>query len=178
MRPFLFHFIDTQHFFDILRYTELRNLSTEIIFMNIFKALICLDYYNLRLQHRTREIGSGGVHKIGIAWICNTLTLIGGYFIYFKLHNQSDVVYDTLSELHYYVIAGRAIMIVLLSIVYLLAFTIYGDKLSIQTTLKTFVGLDPEQQERIAKNANLYFRTSLILFLVITCITVYLFKIQ
>jgi hypothetical protein len=146
--------------------------------MNIFKALICLDYYNLRMQHRTREIGSGGVHKIGIAWICNTLTIIGGYFIYFKLHNQSDVVYDTLSELHYYVLAGRAIMIVLLSIIYLLAFTIYGDKNTLQSTLKIFVGLDLEQQERIAKNANKYFRVSLILFLIVACIIVYLFKIQ
>jgi hypothetical protein len=146
--------------------------------MNIFKALICLDYYNLRLQHRTRETGSGGVHKIGIAWICNTLTLIGGYFIYFKLHNQSDVVYDTLSGLHYYVLAGRAIMLVLLSIVYLLAFTIYGDKNTIQSTLKTFVSLELWEQERIAKNANWYFRLSWILFLLVAGIIVYLFKIQ
>lgn len=146
--------------------------------MNIFKALICLDYYNLRIQHRTREIGSSSVHRIGIAWICNTLTLIGGYFIYFKLHNQSDVVYDTLSELHYYVLAGRVIMMVLLSIIYLLAFTIYGDKNTIQSTLKTFVSLLPEQQERIAKNANRYFTISWVLFLLVASIIVYLFKIQ
>ncbi len=146
--------------------------------MNIFKALICLDYYNLRMQHRTRETGSGGVHKIGIAWICNTLTVIGGYFIYFKLHNQSDVVYDTLSGLHYYVLAGRAIMLVLLCIIYLLAFTIYGDKSTIQTTLKTFIGLEQWEQEKIANHANLYFRLSWILFLIVAGITVYLFKIQ
>jgi hypothetical protein len=146
--------------------------------MNIFKALICLDYYNLRMQHRTRETGSGGVHKIGIAWICNTLTVIGGYFIYFKLHNQSDVVYDTLSGLHYYVLAGRAIMLVLLSIIYLLAFTIYGDKSTIQTTLKTFIGLEQWEQEKIANNANWYFRLSWILFLIVAGIIVYLFKIQ
>ena len=146
--------------------------------MNIFKALICLDYYNLRMQHRTRETGSGGVHKIGIAWICNTLTVIGGYFIYFKLHNQSDVVYDTLSGLHYYVLAGRAIMLVLLCIIYLLAFTIYGDKSTIQTTLKTFIGLEQWEQEKIAKNANWCFRLSWILFLIVSGIIVYLFKIQ
>jgi hypothetical protein len=146
--------------------------------MNIFKALICLDYYNLRIQHRTREAGSGSVHRIGIAWICNILTLIGSYFIYFKLHNQSDVVYDTLSELHYYVLAGRAIIIVLLSIIYLLAFTIYGDKNTIQSTLKTFISLQPEQQEKIAKNANRYFTTSWVLFLIVAAIIVYLFKIQ
>jgi hypothetical protein len=145
--------------------------------MNIFKALICLDFYHLRMQHRTKETGSGGVHKIGIAWICNTLTLIGGYFIYFKLHNQSDVVYDTLSELHYYVLAGRAIMIVLLSIIYLLAFTIYGDKNTVQSTLKTYVSLELWEQERIAKNANRYFTISWILFLIVAIITFYLFKI-
>jgi uncharacterized metal-binding protein len=146
--------------------------------MNIFKALICLDYYNLRIQHRTREIGSGGVHKIGISWICNSLTLIGGYFIYFKLHNQSDVVYDTLSELHSYVLAGRAITLVLLSIIYLLAFTIYGDKNTIQSTLKTFVSLEVWEQERIAKNAKRYFTFSWIIFLIVACLTVYLYKIQ
>jgi uncharacterized metal-binding protein len=146
--------------------------------MNIFKALICLDYYNLRIQHRTRELSSGSVHRIGIAWICNTLTLIGGYFIYFKLHNESDVVYDTLSELHYYALAGRVIMIVILSIIYLLAFTIYGDKNTIQSTLKTFVSLEPERQERIAKNANRYFTISWILFLIVASLILYLFKIQ
>jgi hypothetical protein len=146
--------------------------------MNIFKALICLDYYNLRIQHRTREAGSGSVHRIGIVWISNILTVIGSYFIYFKLHNQADVVYDTLYELHYYELAGRVIMLVLLTIIYLIAFTIYGDKTTIQTTLKTYVGLPQDRQERIAKNASRYFSISVLLFLIVIVTLIYLFKIQ
>lgn len=146
--------------------------------MNIFKALICLDYYRLRMQHRTRETGSGGVHKIGFAWICNTLTLIGGYLIYFKLYNQSEVVYDTLSALHYYALAGRVILLVLLSIIYLLAFTIYGNKQTIHSTLKTFIRLESWEQDRIATNATRYFTLSWVLFLIVACITLYLYKFQ
>ena len=147
-----------------------------MIAMNIFKALICLDYYNLRRQNRAREAGSGSVHRIGIAWICNILTLIGGYFIYFKLHNQPDVVYDTLFQLHYYELAGRVIMIVILSIVYLIAFTIFGDKQTIQTTLKKYISLEPEVQEKIAKKGKRYFNISLLLFCMVATILVYLFK--
>jgi hypothetical protein len=149
-----------------------------MIAMNIFKALICLDYYNLRIQNRTREAGSGSVHRIGIAWICNILTIAGCYFIYFKLHNQPDVVYDTLYELHYYELAGRVIMMVLLTIIYLIAFTIYGDKTTIQSTLKTYISLPTDRQEKIAKNASRYFSISVILFLAVAGTLVYLFKIQ
>jgi hypothetical protein len=148
-----------------------------MIVMNIFKALICLDYYNLRIQNRTREAGTSSVHRIGIAWICNIITMIGAYFIYFKLHNQPDVVYDTLFQLHYYELAGRVIMIVILSIIYLIAFTIYGDKNTIQTTLKTYIRLPLEDQERIAKNGKIYFTTSLILFVIVSILIVYLFNI-
>lgn len=144
--------------------------------MNIFKALICLDYYNLRRQNRAREAGSGSVHRIGIAWICNILTLIGGYFIYFKLHNQPDVVYDTLFQLHYYELAGRVIMIVILTIIYLIAFTIFGDRHTIQTTLKKYISLEPEVQEKIATKAKRYFNISLLLFCLIAFTLVYLFK--
>lgn len=149
-----------------------------MIVMNIFKALICLDYYNLRIQNRTREAGTGSVHRIGIVWICNILTIVGSYFIYFKVHNQPDVVYDTLYQLHYYELAGRVIMLVLLTIIYLIAFTIYGDKATIQSTLKTYIGLPSDQQERIAKNASRYFGISILIFLVITGMLIYLFKIQ
>jgi hypothetical protein len=149
-----------------------------MIAMNIFKALICLDYYNLRIQNRTREAGTGSVHRIGIAWICNILSVAGCYFIYFKLHNQPDVVYDTLFELHYYELAGRVIMMVLLTIIYLIAFTIYGDKTTIQSTLKTYISLPSEQQEKIAKYASRYFSTSVLVFLTIVGTLVYLFKIQ
>lgn len=146
--------------------------------MNIFKALICLDYYNLRIQNRTRETNSGGVHKIGIAWICNVLTLIGTYLIYFKAHNPSEVVDDTLASLQQYMIAGRAIFFVLLSLIYLLAFTIYGSKNSIQSTLTDFVGLEIVEQEIIARNAKRYFTLSWILFIIIAGINFYLFEIQ
>lgn len=149
-----------------------------MIVMNIFKALICLDYYNLRIQNRTREAGTGSVHRIGIAWICNILTIVGCYFIYFKVHNQPDVVYDTLYQLHYYELAGRVIMLVLLTIIYLIAFTIYGDKATIQSTLKTYIGLPSDQQERIAKNASRYFNISILIFLAIVGVLIYLFKIQ
>jgi len=144
--------------------------------MNIFTALICLDYYNLRRQNRAREAGSGSVHRIGIAWICNILTLIGGYFIYFKLHNHPDVVYDTLFQLHYYELAGRVIMIVILSIIYLIAFTIFGDRNTIQTTLKAYISLEPEEQEKIAIKAKRYYNISWILFAAVTITLVYLFK--
>jgi hypothetical protein len=103
---------------------------------------------------------------------------VGSYFIYFKLHNHPDVVYDTLYELHYYELAGRVIIMVLLSIIYLIAFTIYGDKTTIQTTLKTYIALPTERQERIAKNARRYYIISLLLFLATVGTLVYLFKIQ
>lgn len=145
--------------------------------MNIFKSLICLDYYNLRLQNRVREAKKGSVHRIGIAWICNILSALGGYFIYFKLHNQPDVVYDTLFQLHYYEIAGRISMMVILSIIYLIAFTIYGDKETFEQTIMEFLKKTPEQQEKIANRASRYFNFSVLLFLTITGVIIYLFKL-
>ncbi len=144
--------------------------------MNIFKSLICLDYFNLRLQNRIREAKSGGVHRIGIAWICNLLSLLGGYFIYFKLHNQADVVYDTLFELHYYEIAGRISMMVILSIIYLIAFTIYGDKETFEKTIREYLSHTPQEQESIARKGSFYFNFSLLLFIIIAGVIVYLFK--
>ncbi len=145
--------------------------------MNIFKSLICLDYYNLRIQHRTREAGTGSVHRIGIVWICNSLTLIGGYFIYYKLHNQPDVVYDTLFEMHYYELAGRVSMIIILSIIYLIAFTIYGDRQTVNSTIKEYINLPMERQERIAKIASRYFAISIVVFLITTAVIIYIFKL-
>lgn len=150
----------------------------EIILMNIFKSLICLDYYNLRIQHRTREVSTGSVHRIGIAWICNLLSVIGMYFIYFKLHNQPDVVYDILFQLHYYELAGRVSMIVILSIIYLIAFTIYGDKATVRDTIKQYLSYSDAKQTAIAKRASIYFNISVLLFLIVVGTLVYLFKIQ
>jgi len=119
--------------------------------MNIFKSLICLDYYNLRIQNRTREAGTGSVHRIGIVWICNLLTMLGGYLIYFRLNNSREVVYELLFQMHYYELAGRVSIMVLLSIIYLIAFTIYGDKYYIQRTIKEYISLPLEVQEKSPK---------------------------
>ncbi|MEI8075204.1 MAG: hypothetical protein WCH78_10685 [Bacteroidota bacterium] len=146
--------------------------------MNIFKSLICLDYYNLRLQNRAKEASTSSVHRIGIAWICNILTIIGGYFIYFRLHNQPELVYDKLYEWHYYELAGRVIILVLLTIIYLIAFTVYGDKTTIQSTLKYYVSLPSERQEKIARNASRYFIISFLLFTAVAITLLYLFKIK
>jgi hypothetical protein len=129
------------------------------------------------LQNRVREAKKGGVHRIGIAWICNILSIIGGYFIYFRLNNQPEVVYDTLFELHYYEIAGRVSMMVILSIIYLIAFTIYGDKETFEKSIMEFLKKTPEQQEKIANRASRYFNYSLLLFLIIIGVIVYLFKL-
>lgn len=146
--------------------------------MHIFSSLICLDYYNLRLQSRTREAKTGGVHRIGIAWICNVLTPIGAYFIYFKLNNESDVVYDTLFRLHYYELAGRIGIIIILAIIYMIAFTIYGDKKYLQKTIKQYLTYSDEKQAAIAKRASYYFSISLFLFIAVVVTLVYLFKVQ
>jgi hypothetical protein len=102
---------------------------------------------------------------------------LGGYFIYFKLHNQPDVVYDTLFQLHYYEIAGRVSMMVILSIIYLIAFTIYGDKETFEKTILEYLKQTPEQQEKIANRASRYFNFSVLLFLTITGVIIYLFKL-
>ncbi|MGL6069258.1 MAG: hypothetical protein ACRC0I_10875, partial [Sediminibacterium sp.] len=60
------------------------------------------------------------MHMLGVCWIANILTLVGISILYFLLTNRKNDVYDLLFEIHYWELAGRVGIIVLLSIIYLI----------------------------------------------------------
>ncbi|MCA6441308.1 MAG: hypothetical protein IM562_01905 [Chitinophagaceae bacterium] len=144
--------------------------------MNIFKSVICHDYTVIRAQ-RQPQFKTNGVHMIGVCWIANTLSLVGIGILYFLLAKRKNDVYDLLFEIHYWELAGRVGIIVLLSIIYLIAFAAYGGKATFFRIIHEFMELDQEAQIAVARKGGRYFYGSLLVFAVVAGILFYFVKL-
>lgn len=145
--------------------------------MNIFKSVICHDYTVIRAQ-RQPQFKTNGVHMLGVCWIANILTIVGIGILYFLLTNRKNDVYDLLFEIHYWELAGRVGIIVLLSIVYLIAFAAYGGKPTFLRIIHEFMELDQESQIAVASKGGRYFYGSLLLFAIVAGTLFYFVKLS
>jgi hypothetical protein len=145
--------------------------------MNVFKKIICHDYTVARAQTQMVRVKSNGVHMIGIMLIANVLSVCGLYIIYFLLNNGRNDIYYILNELHYWEVAGRVGIIMILAIVYLLAFAAFGGRQYFLRTINEFIAMDEQQQEAVSSSGGRYFYGSLLIFFLVAGVLFYLVKV-
>lgn len=145
--------------------------------MNIFKAVICHDYSVLRAQKRAIQVKTNGVHMIGIAWIANVLSIAGIYIMYFLINNRRNDIYDLLFELHYWELAGRVGIIILLAFIYLISFAVFGGKQTFLNIIQEFSQMDEARQMAVSRRGGIYFYGSLVVFIVVVASLLYLIKV-
>ncbi len=145
--------------------------------MNVFKCIICNDYTVARAQTQMVRVKSNGVHMIGIMLIANVLTVCGLYIIYFLLNNGRNDIYFILNELHYWEVAGRVGIIMILAMVYLIAFAAFGGKQYFLETINEFISMDKSNQEAISRKGSRVFYGSLMVFFIISGTLFYLVKV-
>lgn len=144
--------------------------------MNIFEAVICHDYTVLRTHRQAITYKTNGVHMIGLAWICNILSITGLGIVYFLLNNQKSEVYDMLFEIHYWELAGRVGIVIFLAFIYLLSFGAYGGKYIFMDIIKRFTHLEEDQKMVVARKGGRYFYISLFFFVIVGSILLYMVK--
>ncbi len=145
--------------------------------MNIFKAIICHDYSVLRAQKRVIHVKTNGIHMIGLTLIANLLTIFGLYLIYFLLNQGRDNIYAILNELHYWEVAGRVGIIMVLALVYVIAFATFGGKKYFLETINEFISMDENSQNATTRKGSRYFYGSLLVFFICSGVLYYLVKV-
>jgi|SRR5574343_567385 len=144
--------------------------------MNIFESVICHDYTVVRTHREMLAIKTNGIHMVGLAWVCNVLTLLGLGIVYLLLTNQSDQVYEILALIRYWELAGRLAILIFLAIVYFMSFGAYGSKAIFVDIIKRFSKLEEEEKHAVARRGGRYFYFSLLFFFIVAGIVVYLIK--
>ncbi|MDO8995291.1 MAG: hypothetical protein Q7U77_01560 [Sediminibacterium sp.] len=144
--------------------------------MNIFESVICHDYTVVRTHREILAVKTNGVHMVGLAWVCNVLTLIGLVIVYLLLTNQSAEVYDVLAFIRYWELAGRLGILIFLALVYFMSFGAYGGKAIFLDIVRRFSKLEEEEKHAVAKRGGRYFYLSLLSFLIVSGVVVYLIK--
>lgn len=114
---------------------------------------------------------------IGVAWIANVLSIAGIYIAYFLVNNQRNYVYDLLFELHYWELAGRVGMIILLAFVYSISFAAFGGKQTFVEIINEFAKMDEVKQMSVSKLGGWYFYGSLLLLMLVIGTLLYLTKV-
>ncbi len=145
--------------------------------MNIFEAVICHDYSVMRTERQSITYKTNGVHMIGLAWICNVLTIAGLAVISFLFLNRKQDIYDLLFEIHYWELAGRVGILIALAFIHILSFGAYGGKKIFVNIIKRFSNMDLEQKNEISRKGGRYFYTSLCTFIIVGGVVFYMFKI-
>lgn len=144
--------------------------------MNIFESVICHDYTVVRTHREMLALKTNGIHMVGLAWVCNVLTLLGIGIVYLLLTNQSDQVYEILALIRYWEIAGRLGILIFLAIVYSMSFGAYGGKAIFVDIIKRFSKLEEAEKHAVARRGGMYFYFSLLLFFIVSGTVVYLIK--
>ncbi|TAH06662.1 MAG: hypothetical protein EAZ13_08795 [Sphingobacteriia bacterium] len=145
--------------------------------MNIFEAVICHDYSVMRTERQSITYKTNGVHMIGLAWICNVLTVFGIAIISFLLLNRKQDIYDLLFEIHYWELAGRVGILIALAFIHILSFGAYGGKRIFMDIIKHFNSLGVEEKKAVSLKGGRYFYFSLFCFLIVGGTVFYMVKI-
>lgn len=146
--------------------------------MNIFKAVICHDYTVLRAQRKSHFVKTNGVHMIGVSWVANVLTIVGISILYLLLTKPKRDVVDLLDQFHYWELAGRVAIIILLAFVYIFSFAFFGGKAFFLRTIHEFIALDYSDQVKVAKRGGSYFYGSLIIFALVAGALFYIVRVS
>jgi hypothetical protein len=144
--------------------------------MNVFKSVICHDYTVIRAQ-RQPQFKTNGVHMIGVCWIANALTLAGVGILYFLLTNRKDDVYNILFEIHYWELAGRIGIIILLAFIYLIAFAAYGGRTTFLKIIHEFMSMEESRQVAVTQKGGWYFYGSLTICVLVGAALYYFVKV-
>ncbi|BDQ12455.1 hypothetical protein [Sediminibacterium sp. TEGAF015] len=144
--------------------------------MNIFESVICHDYTVVRTHREMLALKTNGIHMVGLAWVCNVLTLLGIGIVYLLLTNQSDQVYEILALIRYWEIAGRLGILIFLAVVYFMSFGAYGGKAIFVDIIKRFSKLEEAEKHAVARRGGMYFYFSLLFFFIVSGTVVYLIK--
>ena len=114
---------------------------------------------------------------IGLTLIANLLTIIALYLIYFLLSQGRNDIYLVLGQLHYWEVAGRIGIIMILSFVYLIAFAVFGGKKYFLETIHEFVNMDENSQNAVTRKGSRYFYGSLFVLFICAGVLYYLIKV-
>lgn len=144
--------------------------------MNIFESVICHDYTAVRTHREILAVKTNGVHMVGLAWVCNVLTLFGLRIIYLLFNNQSSEVYEVLDLIRYWGLAGRLGIFIFFAIVYFMSFGAYGGKTIFLDIIRRFSKLEEASKYAVVKRGGLYFYLSLFIFFMVFGVIVYLIK--
>ncbi len=145
--------------------------------MNIFKAIICHDYSVLRARNRSIQVKTNGIHMIGLVLIANLLTIAALTLVYFLVNQGRNDIYLVLNELHYWEVAGRVGIIMILSLIYLIAFAAFGGKQYFLETIREFISMDEDSQNATSQRGFRYFYGSLLIFFISVGVLYYLIKV-
>ncbi len=145
--------------------------------MNIFKAIICHDYSVLRAQKSAIHVKTNGIHMIGLVLTANILTIAALIIIYYLFNQGRNEIYLVLNDLHYWEVAGRVGIIMTISLVYLIAFAVFGGKKYFLETIHQFMSMDEDSQNAVTRRGSRYFYGSLLVFFICAAVVYYLIKV-
>lgn len=146
--------------------------------MNIFKSVICHDYTVLRAQKRAIQLKTNGLHMVGMAWVANILSIAGLVVIYYLASERRNELYDLLFELHYWEVAGRVGIMIMLALIYFIPFAAFGGKANFLETIQEFAHMPEKEQKAVASKGGNYFYFSLLLLFLIAAVIFYLVKVE
>lgn len=135
--------------------------------MNLFESVICHDYGMSRAARGYTGYKTNGIHMVGICWVANFLTLLGGAVIYFVLNQKIYDLYEILAALHYWEAAGRIVLIIILLCIHMMAFAAYGGKVFFRDIVHRFVALEPDDQKAVVQRGGMYFYFSVTAFFIV-----------
>jgi hypothetical protein len=144
--------------------------------MNLFESVICYDYTIARTHNEIKSIKTNGVHMLGLAWVCNVLSLMGMGIVYLFLTKQSTEIYDFLAYIKYWELAGRIGLIIFLVLIYSMSFGAYGGKIIFLNIIRRFHSMDEIEKNLVVARGGRYFYGSLFTFFIIAGVVVYLSK--
>jgi hypothetical protein len=144
--------------------------------MNLFESVICYDYTIARTHNEIKSIKTNGVHMLGLAWVCNVLSLMGMGIVYLFLTKQSTEIYDFLAYIKYWELAGRIGLIIFLVLIYSMSFGAYGGKIIFLNIIRRFHSMDEIEKNLVVAKGGRYFYGSLFTFFIIAGVVVYLSK--
>jgi hypothetical protein len=113
---------------------------------------------------------------LGLAWVCNVLSLMGMGIVYLFLTKQSTEIYDFLAYIKYWELAGRIGLIIFLVLIYSMSFGAYGGKIIFLNIIRRFHSMDEIEKNLVVAKGGRYFYGSLFTFFIIAGVVVYLSK--
>lgn len=147
--------------------------------MNVFNAIACSQYANYKALNKAAKSRGAAIIFITISWVLNLGTIFLGWILTkkfgadkndFETSQLLQEIGETFGSDH---IVGRAIVVLAICILYLIAYAIYGGNYFIKI-VNQYNSLETEQQISVRKTANIYMLISFILFAAIASVVFFL----